>query len=351
MENIVLNETPVRTSKNYGINNIEIKNFEEPIIKEFVNITIADAENCITNKKEDFNLKFGLGEYFTKKIKDESNVNLKVDINKNIKEPIIIKFDLDDKNNVLVDNISVNAKDDTKANIIIIYTSKENITGYHNGICSAEIGKNSNVHITIINLLNTQINNFYTVNSKIEEEAKNLFSMVEFGGKNNVVNYYANLQGYNSKNKLHSIYLGKEEQRIDLNYITELYGKKTNVDIEVNGALTDNARKNFKGTIDFKTGAKKAKGKENEYCTLLTDTSYSKALPMLLCTEDDVEGEHSTATGKVDDKELFYIMARGISEKEAKKIIVKAKFNSVINEIKNEKIQNLVLEKVDRRLD
>ena len=51
MENIVLNETPVRTSKNYGINNIEIKNFEEPIIKEFVNITIADAENCITNKR------------------------------------------------------------------------------------------------------------------------------------------------------------------------------------------------------------------------------------------------------------------------------------------------------------
>ena len=38
MENIVLNETPVRTSKNYGINNIEIKDFEEPVIKEFKNI-------------------------------------------------------------------------------------------------------------------------------------------------------------------------------------------------------------------------------------------------------------------------------------------------------------------------
>ena len=35
MKNIVLNETPVRTSKNYGINNIEIKDFEEPVIKEF----------------------------------------------------------------------------------------------------------------------------------------------------------------------------------------------------------------------------------------------------------------------------------------------------------------------------
>ena len=232
-----------------------------------------------------------------------------------------------------------------------IYKSQDEINGYHNGICSAQIGANANIHVTIVNLLNTKINNFYSVNSNIEDESKTLFSMVEFGGKYNVVNYYAKLAGYKSVNKLHSIYLGKEEQKIDLNYITELYGEKTNVDIEVNGALKDKARKNFKGTIDFKTGSKKAKGKENEYCTLLSDTSYSKALPMLLCTEDDVEGEHSTATGKVDENELFYIMTRGISEKEAKKMIVKAKFNSVIQGIKEETVQNLILEEVDRRLD
>ena len=97
-----------------------------------------------------------LGDYFVKQIKSEANVDLKIDINKNIKEPIIIKFNLDDKNDVLVENINVNAKEDTKANIIIIYTSKENITGYHNGICNAEIGENANIHITIINLLNTK---------------------------------------------------------------------------------------------------------------------------------------------------------------------------------------------------
>ena len=258
---------------------------------------------------------------------------------------------MDKSNNVLVDNINIDAKEDTKANIIVIYKSQDENDGYHNGVCNAQIGANANIHVTIVNLLNTKINNFYSVNSNIEDESKTLFSMVEFGGKYNVVNYYAKLAGYKSVNKLHSIYLGKEEQKIDLNYITELYGEKTNVDIEVNGALKDKARKNFKGTIDFKTGSKKAKGKENEYCTLLSDTSYSKALPMLLCTEDDVEGEHSTATGKVDEKALFYIMTRGISEKEAKKMIVKAKFNSVIQGIKEETVQNLILEEVDRRLD
>ena len=351
MKKILLNETPVRTSKNYGINNIEIKDFEEPIIKEFNNIKIVDNENCVTSKKENINLKFGLGEYFLKQSNENSNVDLSINIEKKLKEPIIVEFNFDEGNETLIDNINIKAQNGTKGNIIIIYRSKEDTLGYHNGVCNAQISENANIHITIVNLLNTKINNFYSVNSNLEEESNTAFSMVEFGGKYNVINYYADLKGYKTLNKLHSIYLGKEEQKIDLNYITELHGEKTDVDIEVNGALKDKAKKNFKGTIDFKTGAKKAKGKENEYCTLLSDTSYSKALPMLLCTEDDVEGEHSTATGKVDNQELFYIMTRGISEKEAKKMIIKAKFNSVIQEIKEEKIQNLILEEVDRRLD
>ena len=317
MKEIILNETPVRTSRNYGINNIKISDFEEPVIDAFDNIKITDNENCVSNQREEISLKFGLGEYFLAQSNEQSNVDLKISVEKKLKEPIIIEYDFDEENNVLVDNINIDAKDNTKANIIIIYKSENEIEGYHNGICNAKIGANANIHVTIVNLLNTKINNFYSVNSSVADESKTLFSMVEFGGKYDVVNYYAKLDGYKATNKLHSIYLGKEEQRIDLNYITELFGEKTNVDIEVNGALTDKAKKNFKGTIDFKTGSKKAKGKENEYCTLLSDTSISKALPMLLCTEDDVEGQHSTATGKVDENELFYIMTRGISEKES----------------------------------
>ena len=54
---------------------------------------------------------------------------------------------------------------------------------------------------------------------------------------------------------------------------------------------------------------------------LLSEKAKSLALPMLLCTEDDVEGNHSTASGKVDKEQLFYIMTRGLSYKEAVKLI------------------------------
>ena len=127
MRNIVLNETPVRTSKNYGINNIEIKDFEEPVIKEFKNIKITDNENCVSSEKENINLKFGLGEYFLNQSNEQSNVDLKINVDKKLKEPIIIEYNLDKSNNVLVDNININAKDNTKANIIVIYKSADEI--------------------------------------------------------------------------------------------------------------------------------------------------------------------------------------------------------------------------------
>ena len=80
---------------------------------------------------------------------------------------------------------------------------------------------------------------------------------------------------------------------------------------------------------------------------LLSNEARSIALPMLLCSEEDVEGNHSSSTGKVDEKALFYLMSRGISQKEAMQLIIKAKFNKVLEQIEDEELKNEILEKID----
>ena len=72
---------------------------------------------------------------------------------------------------------------------------------------------------------------------------------------------------------------------------------------------------------------------------------------MLLCTEEDVEGNHSSAAGKIEDDKLFYIMSRGISEKDAMKLIVKAKFNKILETIKDEELKQEIVDEIDKRLD
>ena len=84
---------------------------------------------------------------------------------------------------------------------------------------------------------------------------------------------------------------------------------------------------------------------------LLSDTAKSLALPMLLCSEEDVEGNHSSSSGKTGEKELFYIMSRGFDIKEAMKLMVRAKFNKILENIKNEDLKNEIINEIDKKLD
>lgn len=355
MENLKLNETPVRTAKNFRINNIKLENIAVPeVIPIFENVTIiGDTSKIDIDSNTDTNLVYGLSEELTNQVKHGANQKIKLNINsnQNEKSEAEIDFNFDNENAVLIDNIEIIANKNTKSTVIIKYTSNKENECYHNGIIKAKAEKNAELNIVLVNLMNTKSNNFLAIENDFEENAKINYTIVDFGGKHSITNYYSNLQGDNCDNQLNTIYLGKENQVFDLNYIGELRGKKSNIDIEVQGALKDTSKKHFKGTIDFKKGCKKATGNENEACMLLSDTAKSIALPMLLCSEEEVEGNHSSSAGKIGEKELFYIMSRGFELKEAMKLMVRARFNQILEKIENEELREEILQEIDKRLD
>ena len=257
-------------------------------------------------------------------------------------------FEFSKDNTNLVENILIKADENTKGTIIIRFTSKEEKEYYHNGQIKIIAEKNAKLNIVLVNLLNNKTNHFLAIENIIKENAEVKYVTAEFGGKNTIINYYTCLKETGANNEINTIYLGGQDQTIDLNYIVEAYGEKTNIDMDLKGAISGNCKKHFKGTIDFKKGCKKSKGNENEYCTILSDKAKSIALPMLLCTEEDVEGNHSTAAGKIDSKKLFYLMTRGLSKADSERLIVKAQFNSVLEKIENEEIRNEILKEIDK---
>lgn len=346
---IKINETPVRTSRNFRVNNITINNIDIPNkLDEFKNIEII-AQNITTDcNKENINLVYGNGDVLLSNINKEKNSSLKITTTGNNKQ-IKLVYSFDDKNLNLVNDVFLDIKHDS--NIVIQYCSNTKKECFHNGIVKLIVRENVKVNISIVNMLNNNSYNFDSIENDLEENSNLKYTIVDFGGKYSISNYYSNIVGNGAKNDLKSVYLGIDNQVKDINYIAHLRGEKTDINIDVQGALKDSAKKNFKGTIDFKRGCKKAKGDENEFCILLSPKAKSIALPMLLCTEDDVEGNHSTASGKVDQKSLFYIMSRGFSEKEAIKLIVRARFNKIIERIKDDEIKKEVLSQIDERLN
>ena len=349
-----LNQTPVRTSRNFNINNIKIEDIEIPeVIREFNNVDIIkESEDIeIISEVKNTTLTYGLDDYLTKLVNEKSNCMLKINIEDNKDSKNYIDFKFDDENKDLFENIEIESKENSKSTIIIKYETENEEKYLHNGIIKVLAKENSKLNVIIVNLMNMNSNNFIAIENTLEANAKVNYTIIDFGGKNSITNYYSNLIGEKADNNLNTIYLGKENQLFDLNYIGELRGEKSNIDIEVQGALKDIAKKHFKGTIDFKKGCKKATGNENEACMLLSDTAKSLALPMLLCSEEDVEGNHSSSAGKIGEKELFYIMSRGFKLKEAMKLLVRAKFNKILENINDEELKEQILNEIDKRLD
>lgn len=346
MEMLKLNETPVRTSRNYKINNIKLENVELPTnIKAFTSTEIIGIKEIDTNVSN-IDLVYGTGKILEENINNYANSKIKIE---NTSEDIQINYNFDAENTQLINNLEIIAE--KNLNIIIKYESKTEKECFHNGVIRLLAKENANVNITIVNLLNNSSNNFDSIENVLQENANVNYTIIDIGAKNSVSNYYSNLMGNGAKNDLKTIYLGTENQVKDINYIAHTRGEKTEIDIDVQGALRDFSKKNFKGTIDFKKGCKNAKGNENEYCMMLSDTAKSIALPMLLCTEDNVEGNHSTSSGKVEPEILFYIMSRGISYKEAIKLITRARFGNIIERIQNEELKQEIFAQIDRRLD
>lgn len=351
---IKVNETPVRTSRNYNINNIKLEDVEIPKkIPEFNGKTVITDSNKVDIYPfaMDDNLTYGISPELTELVKAHVNENLQLVINSKKNSNTEVIYEIDNKNKILIDLLEIIAEEDTKSTVVIKYMSNKDVEAFHNGIIKIKAKPNAKIDVIIINLLNTKSNNFLAIENVLENNAKVNYTIVDFGGAHSITNYYSNLIGEGANNSLNTIYIGKENQVLDLNYIAELRGEKSNIDIEIQGALKDKAKKHFKGTIDFKKGCKKATGNENESCMLLSNTAKSIALPMLLCTEEDVKGNHSTSAGKIGEKELFYIMSRGFELKEAMKLMVRAKFNKILENIQDENLRQEISEEIDKRLD
>ena len=150
------------------------------------------------------------------------------------------------------------------------------------------------------------------------------------------------LRGKESSFKADIAYLGIRDQRLDLNYVVNHRGRKTESSIAADGVLKDNAFKLFKGTIDFKTGASGAKGSENEKVLLMGEDIVNQSIPLILCTEEDVEGSHGAGIGSIDDDTLLYLESRGMDEEEAKKLITFGIFLRLLGFVEDEALKTHV---------
>ncbi len=85
---------------------------------------------------------------------------------------------------------------------------------------------------------------------------------------------------------------------------------------------------------------------------LLTDGARADSVPNLEIETGEIVGAgHASTTGRFDDEQLFYLMSRGITLEDARRLVVRGFFNEIISEINNEEVQERLMNRIDGELE
>ena len=116
------------------------------------------------------------------------------------------------------------------------------------------------------------------------------------------------------------------------------------------GILSGRAKSVFNGKITVRPDAQKTDAKQTNKALLLSDSASINTKPQLEIFADDVKCTHGAAIGQLDDDQLFYLRARGISESDARNILVHAFAGDIVDRIAIDAVKARVVEAVNVRL-
>ena len=163
-----------------------------------------------------------------------------------------------------------------------------------------------------------------------EDDARVTVRQYALGGSTVAAGFAANLAGDRSRIDLTCRYYAHSRDNLDINHIVRQRGRNTRAEVHESGALDDAAKKSLRATIDLIHGARGSKGNEAENVLVLGDDVVNKTMPVILCDEDDVAGNHGATIGSVSPEQIAYLMDRGLSRDQAEQLFVRAIFEDAI---------------------
>ena len=230
----------------------------------------------------------------------------------------------------------------SRAKIILLCESEE--TGGMMSAIQTKVyaGEGAKVELYVVQTMNAEAVCLHDVGVSCEKDAAVKEVQLELGGAEVYTGTLFELGGEESTAELVSGYLGTGRQKIDMNYVARHRGKKTKSNMQISGILKNEAKKLLRGTIDFVHGCVGAKGDEKEDVLLVGDNMVNQTIPLILCAEEDVEGNHGASIGKLDENMLFYAATRGIPPEEAQRLLTLAKIEAINSQIPSEEVRGAV---------
>jgi Fe-S cluster assembly protein SufD len=171
---------------------------------------------------------------------------------------------------------------------------------------------------------NSRLNNYVHKDAHVDNLS------VAIGAAQSKVDVATYLQEQGANSEVLGVVFGTANECFSYNTIQEHNAPDTQSDINFRVALKDQSKSMYQGIIRVDKKAQKTEAFQSNKNLLLSNGAKADSIPKLEILADDVKCSHGATVGPVDPEQLFYLMSRGLSQKEAEEFVVLGFFNKVL---------------------
>ena len=189
--------------------------------------------------------------------------------------------------------------------------------------------------------------------AKLGRNSKLRHMVVSLGGKTLRVSTSAEFTQPGGDVELLGMYFADAGQYIENRLYVDHAVPNCKSRVTYKGALQgDKAHTVWVGDVLIRMAAEGTDTYELNRNLLLTDGARADSVPNLEIETGKIEGAgHASASGRFDDEQLFYLQARGINEREARRLVVRGFLNEIIQKIGNEEIESRLSASIEAELE
>jgi len=140
--------------------------------------------------------------------------------------------------------------------------------------------------------------------------------------------------------ELLGVFFADEDQHFDHRSVQDHAAPNCTSDLLYKGALLDRSRAVYSGWVHVRPDAQKTIAMQTSRNMVLSEHAKADAIPNLEIEANDVRCGHAASVGPVEEETLFYLQSRGISRKEAERLVVTGFFQEVLDRVTLEEVRH-----------
>ncbi|MBU0678290.1 MAG: Fe-S cluster assembly protein SufD [Verrucomicrobia bacterium] len=185
--------------------------------------------------------------------------------------------------------------------------------------------------------------------ARVERNATIEWIGLNFGSRLVKARIACDVAGEGSAAELDGLFFTHGEQHVDQKTLQIHSSPNTYSRLLYKGAVNDESHSVYQGIIVAKPGAVKVDAYQTNNNLVLSDSARADTIPGLLIDADDLKCSHGATIGNLDEDQLFYLRSRGISQDEARKVVINGFYDEVAQRIPYEFIRDRVHAYVQER--